>query len=585
MKKAMENYKNHKIKILLFVFVFIAFGFGNVLAAKAFSEGELRKFYIDSSYDLYAREEINAELIRTTGSLYFYIEKSWWDSRSSEQQNSVRIALFDLGEEFKNKIYPVLISNFGQEWKPGIDGDERITVLLHPMGGDKAGYFRTNDEYSKFQAYDSNEREMVYLNSEFIARSLAKSFLAHEFVHLITFNQKEKLRNVKEEVWLNEARAEYAPTLLGYDSEYQNSNLQRRVSEFLKNPSDPITEWQGVSVDYGVLNLFTQYMIDHYGIAILRDSLYSSETGIASLNYALRKNGFQEDFSQIFTNWTITVLVNDCSLGNKYCYQNQNLKNLRIVPESNFLPTATEISLSVYNQVKDWSAKWQRIFGGKGNLTLTFNGDSRVKFAVPYVLCDYAEKCAVKFFNLNEKQKGEIIITEFGSKYSSLTLIPSVQQKMSGFSNSEPVYPFSWDARTKQLLNNDEELVRELLLQTSLLKAEIARVQAAINAILASRGQTEIGTGPISCQRFENNLYFGMSNSLEVRCLQQFLKNQGQDIYPEGLITGNFLSLTKAAIIRFQEKHASEILVPLGLEKGTGYVGSMTRAKINQLIK
>ena len=73
MKKAMENYKNHKIKILLFVFVFIAFGFGNVLAAKAFSEGELRKFYIDSSYDLYAREEIIAELIRTTGSLYFYI--------------------------------------------------------------------------------------------------------------------------------------------------------------------------------------------------------------------------------------------------------------------------------------------------------------------------------------------------------------------------------------------------------------------------------------------------------------------------------------------------------------------------------
>jgi len=542
-------------------------------------------FNIDSSYDLYGRQEVEAQLIRTAPNLYFYVEKSWWENLSSQKENDIRIALFELGEEFKNKIYPVLTTNFGSEPKPGIDKDERITVLIHPMRSDAGGYFNSGDVYSRFQNLESNEREMVYLNSEFIARSLAKSFLAHEFVHLITFNQKEKLRNVKEEVWLNEARAEYAPTLLGYDSEYQNSNLQRRVSEFLKNPSDPITEWQGVSVDYGVLNLFTQYMIDHYGIAILRDSLYSSETGIASLNYALRKNGFQEDFSQIFTNWTITVLVNDCSLGNKYCYQNQNLKNLRIVPESNFLPTAAEISLSVYNQVKDWSAKWQRIFGGKGNLTLTFNGDSRAKFAVPYVLCDYAEKCAVKFFNLNEKQKGEIIITEFGSKYSSLTLIPSVQQKMSGFSNSEPVYPFSWDARTKQLLNNDEELAKELILQVSLLKAEIARVQAAINAILASRGQTEIGTGPISCQRFENNLYFGMSNSLEVRCLQQFLKNQGQDIYPEGLITGNFLSLTKAAIIRFQEKHASEILVPLGLEKGTGYVGSMTRAKINQLIK
>ena len=575
----MENYR---IKILLFVFAFIAFGFGNVLVAKAFSEGELRKFYVDSSYDLYGRKEIESSLIRTTDNLYFYVEKAWWDSRSQDEQNRVRIAFFDLGEEFKNKIYPVLTSNFGQEWKPGIDGDERITVLLHPMGGDKAGYFRINDEYSKFQTYDSNEREMIYLSSEFIANPLIKSFLAHEFVHLITFNQKERLRGAREEIWLNEARAEYGATLLGYDDQYEGSNLQKRVRVFLENPSFSLTEWQGVLADYGVLNLFTQYLLDHYGIAILRDSLYSSETGIASLNYALRKNGFQEDFSQIFTNWTITVLVNDCSLGNKYCYQNQNLKNIRIVPESNFLPMATEISLSVYSQVKDWSAKWQRIFGGKGNLTLTFNGDSRAKFRVPYVLCDYAEKCAVKFFNLNEKQKGEIIISEFGSKYSSLTMVPSVQQKLSGFSNNEPVYPFSWDARTKQLLNGDEELIKELLLQISLQKAEIARVQAAINAILASRGQKE----PISlsCQSFENNLYFGMSNNLEVRCLQQFLKDQGLEIYPEGLITGNFLSLTQQAVIRFQEKYASEILAPIGFEKGTGYFGTLSRQKANQLI-
>ena len=55
-----------------------------------------------------------------------------------------------------------------------------------------------------------------------------------------------------------------------------------------------------------------------------------------------------------------------------------------------------------------------------------------------------------------------------------------------------------------------------------------------------------------------------MSNNLEVRCFQEFLKDQGQEIYPEGLITGNFLSLTQSAVIRFQEKYASEILAPLG---------------------
>lgn len=417
----------------------------------AFSEGELRNFYIDPSYDLYGKETIDAYLVRATDYLYFYIEKPWWDSLSSQEQNNVRIALFDLSEEFKNKIYPVLTSNFGQEWRPGIDNDVKITVLFHQMKEGRAGYFQTGNEYSKLQVYNSNEREMVYLNSKFITSSLEKSFLAHEFVHLITFNQKDKIRGVTEETWLNEARAEYAPTLLGYSDQYEGSNFQKRVEVFLKSSSDSLTEWKGVIGDYGVLDLFTQYLVDYYGINILRDSLFSSETGIASLNYALKKNGFQDDFSQIFTNWTITVLINDCSLGNKYCYKNQNLKDLKIVPESNFLPVATETTLSVYSQIKDWSARWQKIFGGKGDLTLDFNGKEGVKFKVPYLLCDYTPKCVLMFFSLDEKQKGEIFIPDFSSKYSSLTLIPSVQQKISGFSENEPTYLFLGKLEQKNL--------------------------------------------------------------------------------------------------------------------------------------
>jgi len=42
--------------------------------------------------------------------------------------------------------------------------------------------------------------------------------------------------------------------------------------------------------------------------------------------------------------------------------------------------------------------------------------------------------------------------------------------------------------------------------------------------------------------------------------------------------------LTQQAVIRFQEKYASEILTPLGLPNGTGYVGAATRSKINQLL-
>ena len=75
-----------------------------------------------------------------------------------------------------------------------------------------------------------------------------------------------------------------------------------------------------------------------------------------------------------------------------------------------------------------------------------------------------------------------------------------------------------------------------------------------------------------------------MSNNPEVRCLQEFLKAQGPEIYPEGLVTGNFLNLTKAAVIRFQEKYADDILAPWGITEGTGLVGRTTRAKLNELL-
>jgi len=75
-----------------------------------------------------------------------------------------------------------------------------------------------------------------------------------------------------------------------------------------------------------------------------------------------------------------------------------------------------------------------------------------------------------------------------------------------------------------------------------------------------------------------------MINSAEVSCLQEFLKLQGLEIYPEGLVTGNFLTLTQAAVKRYQEKYADKILNPLSLTEGTGYFGSLTRALANQIL-
>ena len=545
------------------------------LVASADYLGQTSSFYIESTYDKSGRERIPAVLEKISSQLYFYLDSNWWGSLNFEEQLETRKNLDSLTKEFEEKIYPTLTSVFGEEEKPGIDKDSHITILLHPMPDEAGGYFRGGDGYPLAQAPQSNEREMLYLNSKYLGTPFVKSFLSHELTHLITFSQKEKKYGLEEDVWLNEARAEYAPTLLGYDDVSESSNLRRRVKNFLEKPSDSITEWQGKPQDYGALNLFTQYLVDQYGIKILVDSLHSSETGVTSLNETLKKGGFGEDFAQVFVDWTIAVFVNDCSFGEKYCYKNPNLANFRVAPSVNFLPMVGESTLSLQDQTKNWAGNWHKFVGGKENLKLEFTGFPKANFQIPYLLQNSKGNLTLDFLRLDSNQKGEIFVLDFGKKNVSLTIIPSLQDKISKFTSSEPAFAFSWKASTLA----SEETIKLLLAQVEALKAEIARVQAQIASLLAKKELSSF-----SCQRFERDLYFGMRDDSEVRCLQEFLKNQGPEIYPDGLVTGNFLSLTQQAIIRFQEKYASEILKPLNLEKGTGYVGQMTRAKINELL-
>jgi hypothetical protein len=563
-----------KIKTLIIILGFVLSFFPLLVFADTLDQQV--DFSVDSSYDSQGRKEIPAVLQKITDQLYFYVDKEWWQGLSYSEKQSLGVAFYGLATEFERKIYPTLTSTFGSEPKPGVDDDERITLLIHPMDSDVGGYSNSGDLYSRLQNPRSNEREMIYLNSQHIEGPDAKSFLAHEFTHLITANQKDLLRGVVEEVWLNEARAEYSATLLGYDAVYKGSSLERRVKDFLSKPTVSLTEWLNKREDYGAVNLFIQYLVDHYKVEILSDSLQSDKVGIGSINWALERNNYDKDFKQIFVDWAITLMVNDCGLGDKYCYRNDNLKNFRITPTIYYLPKVETI-LSTYHSSAYWALNWHRLIGGGSNLILEFEGADAVGFEVPYLLCDLENNCSVEFLELDDSQEGGINIVDFGSKYSSLTIIPFISSKVSDFNGTERSFPFSWkvSVEDKTAEEKEAELIVQLLAQIEELKRQIAEYQARLGVIPGNSA---------SCQRIDDNLYFGMSNSAQVRCLQEFLKAQGTDIYPEGLVTGNFLFLTQQAVIRFQQRYVAEILSPLGLQQGTGYVGQATRNKINSLI-
>ncbi len=80
---------------------------------------------------------------------------------------------------------------------------------------------------------------------------------------------------------------------------------------------------------------------------------------------------------------------------------------------------------------------------------------------------------------------------------------------------------------------------------------------------------------------FKNKLEKGARGE-EVKELQKCL-SQFPDIYPEKEISGYFGEKTKEAVIKFQEKYASEILKPWGFSEGTGIVSKTTIKKLNEI--
>ncbi len=115
------------------------------------------------------------------------------------------------------------------------------------------------------------------------------------------------------------------------------------------------------------------------------------------------------------------------------------------------------------------------------------------------------------------------------------------------------------------------------------LQAKIAEFVAVIKQLQTLLAQVTVTPAIPSEYKFKVTLKYNQTSD-DVRYLQEFLKAQGIEIYPEGIVSGWFGAKTKAAVIRFQEKYASDVLAPFGLAKGTGLVGAKTLLKINEIL-
>ncbi len=125
--------------------------------------------------------------------------------------------------------------------------------------------------------------------------------------------------------------------------------------------------------------------------------------------------------------------------------------------------------------------------------------------------------------------------------------------------------------------------VEELNAQISQLMASVTALQAQLPTVTGV-ATPSAGTGYV----FSTALKLG-SKGEAVKQLQMMLNTDpdtevsATGAGSAGMETMAFGPKTKAAVIKFQEKYADEILTPNGLTKGTGLVGPATRAVLNEM--
>lgn len=420
--------------------------------------GRTRSFYTDTIYDAQGRDIISVTLRHISDKAYFYVEDDYWNALSSVAQDDYLNSLTGLGYEFDNVIYPTEVSFFGSEPNPGVDNDSRITVVLTRLAGNVGGYINTINEYPAFDVSNSNEREMVYLNAaQASQKNRIRPFLAHEFQHLISHNQKNILNNTSDDVWLNELRSEYAISLLGYNDEFVNSTLRHRRLVFQEEPSDSLTEWKNLSPDYSQVTLFGEYVAEHWSPQVVTDTSKTKSNGLNAINETLIQNGFQSSLREVFSYWLAANIINDTSANPKFGYSREELKHVKITPTKSVNNFSDGEDYTTIMHIKDWESRWLDFTGlSEGQtpfLRFSFSSSSLSSFTIAYLVFYEDGATELRTYDLNYTNKA-LIIPEIGSNIRRVVIMPFKRDRLAGFSREETSSPLVMNVtRTSDILH------------------------------------------------------------------------------------------------------------------------------------
>ncbi len=298
---------------------------------------------------------ITAQLVAKSAHAYMYVANGYHAS-TADLQTSL--------QTFENKTYPTNHKYFGSEWSPGVDNDPRITILNTPISG-AGGYFSEADEFLPQVNPYSNMREMIYIATP-PGNAYYDGTIAHEFQHMIEFNE-----NPAQGVWLNEGSSELAMWLNGYA-------VGGTDSYFLLNPDTQLNAWgndpnQSIS-HYGAAYLFLRYLSRLYGPDFIHEIVNSRQSGIASIEAALKQHSQSGNFNSLFKDWVVANWMNSqYSSDPRYGYGDSGLISVQRKTAVASYPSHLQTSANQY------AAHYYELSGMGSDVTIAFSGTNTVK--------------------------------------------------------------------------------------------------------------------------------------------------------------------------------------------------------------
>ena len=260
----------------------------------SYAEGREDEFWLVDMNELEVYQS-QFELRLVTPHAYWYVE----DGQRVQQSGLERAAA-----AFERVIYPRVTAYFGQEWTPGVDNDPHLNIVHGDIRG-VAGYFSSADEHPVSVYPRSNQREIIYINSNIlrVGSDYYLGVLAHELQHAVHWNY-----DTSEDSWVNEGLSELAVSVAG--------GSPSSINRFMRFPTISLVHWPtnhaNITSHYGGASLFMHYLAEHYGgKEDLRLLLTEPEDSIAGIDAYLAKAGYEATFHDLFQDWIVANFLDE----------------------------------------------------------------------------------------------------------------------------------------------------------------------------------------------------------------------------------------------------------------------------------